>query len=106
MACCIQDRIIQDIGVVEWDSKFNLVKLNPLASWDEKQVWSYIVNNGVPYNQLHDHGYPSIGCTHCTKPVKAGEDPRSGRWQGFDKEECGIQEGTVEVVAARGVTDA
>ncbi len=93
-----QSKTRADIGVVEWDAKFNLVKLNPLAGWDEKQVWAYIVNNGVPYNELHDHGFPSIGCTHCTKAVKAGEDPRSGRWQGFDKEECGIQEGTVEIV--------
>ena len=49
-----------------------------------------IVNNGVPYNELHDRNYPSIGCTHCTKPVMPGEDPRSGRWQGFDKTECGL----------------
>lgn len=87
----------RDIGIVEWDSKFNLVKLNPLASWDERQVWSYIMANDVPYNALHDRNYPSIGCTYCTKPVKAGEDPRSGRWTGFDKTECGIQEGTVDV---------
>ena len=86
-----------DIGIVEWDAKFNLVKLNPLATWDEKQVWAYIVSNDVPYNELHNHGFPSIGCTNCTSAVKAGEDPRSGRWQGFDKEECGIQEGTVEI---------
>jgi phosphoadenosine phosphosulfate reductase len=87
-----------EIGIVEWDEKFSLVKLNPLAAWDERKVWAYIVENDVPYNELHDRGYPSIGCTYCTKPVKAGEDPRSGRWQGFDKEECGIQEGTVHVV--------
>ena len=87
----------REIGIVEWDRKFELVKLNPLAAWDERQVWSYIMANGVPYNVLHDRGYPSIGCTNCTKPVNPGDDPRSGRWAGFDKEECGIQEGTVEV---------
>ena len=87
-----------NIGIVEWDTKFDLVKVNPLANWDEKQVWGYIVENGVPYNELHDRSYPSIGCTYCTKPVAKGQDPRSGRWQGFDKEECGIQEGTVTVI--------
>ena len=91
-----------NIGIVEWDSKFELVKLAPLANWDERQVWSYIVEHDVPYNELHNRNYPSIGCTHCTKPVNAGEDPRSGRWQGFDKEECGIQGGTVEITETRG----
>ena len=90
------------IGIVEWDKKFDLVKINPLAAWDERQVWSYVMANGVPYNELHDRNYPSIGCTHCTKAVHPGDDPRSGRWAGFDKEECGIQEGTVEVSHARG----
>ncbi len=87
----------KDIGGVEWDSKFNLIKLNPLAAWDERQVWSYISSNDVPYNELHNRNYPSIGCTYCTKPVKDGQDLRSGRWQGFEKDECGIQEGTLEV---------
>jgi phosphoadenosine phosphosulfate reductase len=76
--------------VVEWDEKFGLVKVNPLATWTEAQVWKYIVEKSVPYNELHDRGYPSIGCTYCTKPVKAGDDPRSGRWQGQDKVECGL----------------
>ncbi len=79
-----------DIDIVQWDEKFGLVKLNPLAAWSESQVWSYVIDNGVPYNELHDRNYPSIGCTYCTKPVAAGEDPRSGRWQGFDKTECGL----------------
>jgi phosphoadenosine phosphosulfate reductase len=79
-----------EVDIVEWDDKFHLVKLNPLAAWTESQVWTYILDNGVPYNELHDRGYPSIGCTHCTKPVAPGEDPRSGRWQGFDKTECGL----------------
>jgi phosphoadenosine phosphosulfate reductase len=93
-----QAKTRREIGVVEWDAKFGLVKLNPLAAWDERRVWTYIMANDVPYNVLHDRSYPSIGCTYCTKPVAAGEDPRSGRWAGFDKEECGIQEGTVEVI--------
>jgi phosphoadenosine phosphosulfate reductase len=91
-----------DIGIVEWDTKFDLVKLNPLAAWDEKRVWAYIMANGVPYNELHDRGYPSIGCTYCTKAVKEGDDPRSGRWTGFDKEECGIQEGSITILEHEG----
>jgi phosphoadenosine phosphosulfate reductase len=101
-----QSKTRTDIGIVEWDTKFNLVKLNPLATWDEKKVWAYIVANEVPYNELHDRSYPSIGCTYCTKPVKAGEDPRSGRWQGFDKEECGIQEGSITILEHEGKTEA
>ena len=93
-----QSKTRANVALVDWDDKFNLVKLNPLAAWSEKQVWAYIAANEVPYNPLHDRGYPSIGCTNCTKPVRPGDDPRSGRWAGFDKEECGIQEGTIEVM--------
>lgn len=85
-----QSKTRTDIQIVEWDEKFGLVKINPLASWTEAQVWKYILDNSVPYNELHDRNYPSIGCTHCTKPVMPGDDPRSGRWQGFDKVECGL----------------
>jgi phosphoadenosine phosphosulfate reductase len=92
-----QSKTRAEIGIVEWDSKFNLVKLNPLASWDERKVWSYILENNVPYNELHDRGYPSIGCTNCTEPVAAGDDPRSGRWAGLDKVECGIQLGSIGI---------
>lgn len=76
--------------VVEWDQKFGLVKFNPLAAWSDRDVWAYIMENHVPYNPLHDQGYPSIGCLHCTRPVKPGEDPRAGRWSGFAKTECGL----------------
>lgn len=76
--------------VVEWDQKFELVKVNPLAAWTSDDVWDYIRTHEVPYNPLHDQGYPSIGCFPCTKPVKPGEDPRSGRWAGFEKTECGL----------------
>lgn len=93
-----QSETRRDIKIVEWDDKFGLVKLNPLANWTEDQVWDYIRDNRVPYNLLHEQNYPSIGCTNCTKPVAPGEDPRSGRWQGFDKTECGIHvEGAVDV---------
>ncbi len=77
-------------GLVEWDKKFQLVKFNPLARWSPTEVWMYIRLHEVPHNELHDRGYPSIGCTHCTAPVKPGEDPRSGRWQNFTKTECGL----------------
>ena len=75
---------------VEWDPKFNLVKINPLADWRQQTVWSYIVKHDVPYNPLHDRNYPSIGCTNCTRPVLPGEDARAGRWSGFGKTECGL----------------
>lgn len=77
---------------VEWDGKFGLVKVNPLAGWTSDDVWRYIAENGVPYNPLHDQGYPSIGCTHCTRCVSQGEDPRAGRWSGNDKIECGLHQ--------------
>ncbi|GJL70381.1 MAG: phosphoadenosine phosphosulfate reductase [Nitrospirales bacterium] len=77
-------------GIIEWDTKFGLVKFNPLATWSWEQVWEYIRTNDVPYNALHDRHYPSIGCTHCTAPVMPGEDPRSGRWKSSEKTECGL----------------
>lgn len=76
--------------VVEWDSRFGLVKVNPLVRWTHRDVWEYITAHGVPYNVLHDRGYPSIGCAPCTRPVAPGEDPRAGRWAGFAKTECGL----------------
>ncbi|MWC28253.1 phosphoadenylyl-sulfate reductase [Paenibacillus sp. MMS18-CY102] len=75
---------------VEYDYKFGLMKFNPLASWTNEDVWNYIRENNVPYNPLHDNNYPSIGCTHCTRQVMPGEDPRAGRWSGNDKTECGL----------------
>jgi phosphoadenosine phosphosulfate reductase len=76
--------------VVEWDARFGLVKVNPLAAWDRRTLWAYILRRRVPYNELHDRGYPSIGCAPCTRPVQPGEDPRSGRWPGRAKTECGL----------------
>jgi phosphoadenosine phosphosulfate reductase len=75
---------------VEWDPKFQLVKVNPIADWTSDDVWEYVRKNDVPYNALHDFNYPSIGCTHCTRSVRPGDDPRSGRWAGFQKTECGL----------------
>jgi phosphoadenosine phosphosulfate reductase len=77
-------------GVVERDAKFGLVKINPLAAWSARDVWSYVVEHDVPYNPLHDLGYASIGCVPCTTPVRTGEDPRAGRWRGTAKTECGL----------------
>lgn len=75
---------------IEWDAKFGLVKVNPIVDWTSKQVWRYIHEHDVPYNTLHNQDYPSIGCTHCTRAVRPGEDPRAGRWPGFAKTECGL----------------
>jgi len=77
-------------GLVERDEKFGLIKINPLAAWSERDVWNYIAKNDVPYNTLHDQGYPSIGCVPCTTPVQLGETSRAGRWRGTGKSECGI----------------
>ena len=75
---------------VEWDTKFDIVKINPMVDWTSNQVWQYVRDHDVPYNVLHDRNYPSIGCTHCTRAVQPGEDPRSGRWANFGKTECGL----------------
>jgi phosphoadenosine phosphosulfate reductase len=85
-----QTPVRANAGKIEWDEKFELIKLNPIADWTHKQVWDYILENDVPYNPLHDHGYPSIGCTHCTRAVQPGEDLRAGRWAGLEKTECGL----------------
>ena len=75
---------------VEWSERYGVWKIQPLVDWDAKRVQAYLTVNEVPYNPLHDQGYPSIGCIHCTRPVKAGEDERAGRWAGSGKLECGI----------------
>jgi phosphoadenosine phosphosulfate reductase len=76
--------------VVGWDAKFGLVKINPLLRWTKRDVWAFVVTNDVPYNPLHDRGYPSIGCWPCTRPVAQGADERAGRWAGQAKTECGL----------------
>ena len=80
----------KNTGIVEWDTGNGLVKISPLAKWTEDEIWDYIRLHDLPYNSLHDHGYPSLGCMPCTKPVEKGADSRSGRWAGFTKSECGI----------------
>ncbi len=76
--------------VVQWDARFGLVKVNPLLYWTKKDVWTFIYKQSVPYNPLHDQGYPSVGCWPCTQSVAHGEDERSGRWAGKLKKECGL----------------
>ena len=76
--------------VVEWDGQREMVKVNPIAGWTAKQVDDYVATNGVLVNPLVYDGYPSIGCRTCTLRVEAGADPRSGRWAGTGKTECGI----------------
>ncbi|GGS52386.1 phosphoadenosine phosphosulfate reductase [Planobispora rosea] len=78
------------IKVVEWDAKRQMVKINPIARWTQDDVDNYMADNGVLINPLHYDGYPSIGCAPCTRQVAPGEDPRSGRWAGMGKTECGI----------------
>jgi len=77
-------------AVVQWDAKFGLVKVNPLLTWTRKDVWTFVMEHEVPYNPLHDRGYPSIGCWPCTAAVAEGEDERAGRWAGTVKKECGL----------------
>jgi phosphoadenosine phosphosulfate reductase len=75
---------------VEWSERYGVWKVQPLVDWDAKRVQAYIHVNEIPYNPLHDVGYPSIGCIPCTRPVQEGEEERAGRWAGSDKLECGI----------------
>lgn len=75
---------------VEWSERYGVWKIQPLVDWDAKRVQAYIHVNEIPYNPLHDAGYPSIGCIPCTRPVREGEEERAGRWAGSDKLECGI----------------
>lgn len=87
--------------VVQWDAKFGLVKVNPLLAWTKKDVWKFILDHEVPYNPLHDRGYPSIGCWPCTQPVGDGADERAGRWAGTAKKECGLH--VIEVQDGGGI---
>ena len=81
---------------VERDPKFGLIKVNPLVAWTHDDVWAHIYAHDVPYNALHDRGFPSIGCAPCTSAVAVGEDPRSGRWRGKAKNECGLHTNRAE----------
>ncbi|HLN53430.1 MAG TPA: phosphoadenylyl-sulfate reductase [Lentimicrobium sp.] len=82
----------KDFKTVEWDEKNGLIKVNPLIDWSEKQVWDFIHDYKVPYNKLHDKGFPSIGCQPCTRAIMPGEDIRAGRWwwENPETRECGL----------------
>ena len=84
----------KDLKLLEWDSNFNLIKINPLRNWSEKQVWEYIHTHNIPYNKLHDNNYPSIGCQPCTRAVNPGDDIRAGRWwwEQPEHKECGLHQ--------------
>jgi len=85
----------------ERDVSFGLRKFNPLAAWSEDDVWNVIQTLGIPYNPLHDHGYPSIGCEPCTRAIRPGEDVRAGRWwwESTDSRECGLHAGNANVIS-------
>lgn len=83
--------------IVEHDAKFGLVKINPLVAWTHDEVWGHLYAHDVPFNPLHEQGYPSIGCQPCTSKVIPGENLRAGRWRDAAKRECGIH-----VVDSRG----
>lgn len=78
--------------LVEWDEGNKVIKVNPLLNWSEKDAWKYVKENDVPYNELHDKGFPSIGCQPCTRAIEKGEDVRAGRWwwELPEHKECGL----------------
>jgi phosphoadenosine phosphosulfate reductase len=77
-------------SILRWNAHHGVVKVAPLVQWSESDIWDYIHSHKVPYNELHDQNYPSIGCWPCTRPVQPGEDLRAGRWAGLAKTECGL----------------
>jgi phosphoadenosine phosphosulfate reductase len=90
--------------VVEYDEQYRVLKVNPLVAWDRPRVWEYVRAQGVPYNELHERGYPTLGCTHCTAPVVGASVTtytRAGRWAGTEKTECGLHPVTREFVQLR-----
>jgi phosphoadenosine phosphosulfate reductase len=84
-----------ELKIVEWDASNELIKINPLLDWTEEQVWDFIKEKNIPYNKLHDQGFPSIGCQPCTRAIAKGEDLRAGRWwwEMPDSKECGLHSG-------------
>lgn len=91
------------VAEMERDPLRGIWKASPLAAWSEAEVWEYLRRHRVPYNALHDRGYPSVGCEPCTRAVKPGEDPRAGRWwweREGERKECGLHAIPVKVVAA------
>lgn len=97
-----------ELAFEEHDEVFGLYKFNPLALWTQANVWQAIRERDIPYNALHDKGYPSIGCEPCTRAVRAGEDPRAGRWwwESSDSKECGLHAGNLAAAPLRFVPPA
>ena len=87
-----QTEVRNQSNLIEFESRFEVIKINPLINWTHVEVWDYIKTHNLPYNPLHDRNYPSIGCQQCTSPVCSGEDDRSGRWKGSNKTECGLHD--------------
>ena len=85
-----QTQVRNQSKLIEFESRFEVIKINPLINWTHNEVWDYIHTNKLPYNPLHDNSYPSIGCKQCTTHVCSGDDDRSGRWKGSNKTECGL----------------
>jgi phosphoadenosine phosphosulfate reductase len=81
------------IPLLQYDPRFRVTKVNPLAGWSGDDVWQYVRAYDLPYNDLNDRGYPSVGCVPCTRAVNPGEDVRAGRWPGTEKKECGLHAG-------------
>jgi phosphoadenosine phosphosulfate reductase len=85
-----------NLRVIDWDWRYQVLKVSPLAKWERPQIWEYIQKHDVPYNELHEKGYPTVGCTHCTVPVPGsslGDYSRAGRWSDVEKTECGLHGG-------------
>jgi len=82
----------EDVSLIEWDELNNKIKINPLINWNSEDLWDYIRQNKIPYNPLHDQGFPSIGCQPCTRATEPGEDIRAGRWwwENPEMKECGL----------------
>jgi phosphoadenosine phosphosulfate reductase len=82
----------EELSLIEWDKRNQKIKINPLIDWKLQDLWDYIHQNNIPYNSLHDKGFPSIGCQPCTRAVEEGEDIRAGRWwwENPDMKECGL----------------
>jgi phosphoadenosine phosphosulfate reductase len=91
------------LSTAQWDAANSLLKFNPLADWSAERVWQYIRENNVPYNALHDKGYPSIGCAPCSRAVADGDDIRAGRWwwETPEHKECGLHVIDGRLVPAR-----
>jgi phosphoadenosine phosphosulfate reductase len=82
----------ENLSLVEWDELNGKIKINPLIDWNSGDMWDYIKQNNIPYNPLHDHGFPSLGCMPCTRAIEPGEDIRAGRWwwENPEMKECGL----------------